>query len=237
MLPRGFTVALIGPDGAGKTTVARAIQAEFRGGVKYLYMGVNPEASNRRLPTTKLVHFIRRIRAARRSHESLNSSTNTTAKPTSSSVRSALRAVRLTLALVNRLAEEWYRYGIAWSSVRRGSIVLFDRHFYADYYASDVSTAAPRPVQRRIHGFMLYHFYPKPDLLVYLDAPAEILFERKGEGTVESLDRRRQDYLDVMRATNNATVVDANRPLDQVTRDVSEIIRSFSATRAIRKPS
>jgi thymidylate kinase len=237
MLSRGFTVALIGPDGAGKTTVARAIQDEFQGSVKYLYMGVNPEASNRRLPTTKLVHLIRRIRAARRSHESLNSFTHTTAKPTSVSVRSALRAVRLTLALVNRLAEEWYRYGIAWSSVLRGSIVLFDRHFYADYYASDVSTAAPRPVQRRIHGFMLYHFYPRPDLLVYLDAPAEVLFDRKGEGTVESLDRRRQDYLEVMRTTNNATVVDANRPLDQVTRDVSEIIRSFSAARASRKPS
>jgi hypothetical protein len=37
---------------------------------------------------------------------------------------------------------------------------------------------------------MLEHFYPKPNLVIYLDAPAEMLFARKKEGTIELLEQR-----------------------------------------------
>ena len=54
----GFTVALIGPDGAGKTTVARALDSELPFPVAYLYMGVNPDSSNHLLFTTRVVHAL-----------------------------------------------------------------------------------------------------------------------------------------------------------------------------------
>jgi thymidylate kinase len=228
---RAFTVALIGPDGAGKTTIARRIEETFPQSVKYLYMGVNPEASNRRLPTTRLVHSIRARRGARPGDTPAVDSGGPRSK-----ARKALRSSRHAIALANRLAEEWYRYLIAWSHVRRGTIVVFDRHFYADYHASDVAVADPRPIGRRIHGFLLYRLYPKPDLLIYLNASPEVLFQRKGEGTLEFLDQRRRDYIEVVKLAPQAVVVDANRPLDEVTRDVAETIQAFVETRSVAQP-
>src|SRR5690606_16626163 len=49
-----FTVALIGPDGAGKSTISRKVVEMLDIPAKYLYMGVNLEASNLMLPTTRL---------------------------------------------------------------------------------------------------------------------------------------------------------------------------------------
>src|SRR5207249_8325723 len=79
-----------------------------------------------------------------------------------------------------------------------------------------------RPVGSRIHGFLLERVYPKPDLVIYLDAPAEVLLARKGEGTVELLERRRHDYLEMRHRVKEFAVVDASRPADAVAREVTE---------------
>jgi hypothetical protein len=73
--------------------------------------------------------------------------------------------------------------------------VVFDRHFFFDYYTDHVAGGAARPFRRRVHGFLLSDVYPRPDLVIYLDAPPEMLFERKGEGTVEWLERRKTEYI------------------------------------------
>src|SRR3954470_15017483 len=55
-----LSVALIGCDGAGKTTVARALEADPGLSVRYLYMGVSKDSIDRALPTTRLAHAIKR---------------------------------------------------------------------------------------------------------------------------------------------------------------------------------
>ena len=146
-------------------------------------------------------------------------------------LRSSGRSGRSFLRLGNRLAEEWHRQLVARRHLRRGSIVVFDRHYFADYYAYDVSSKPRRSASRRLHGFVLSRIYPRPDLAIYLDAPAEILFERKGEGTLESLERRRLEYLELGQVLREFTVVDASRPLDMVTRDVADVIAAFGRSR------
>jgi hypothetical protein len=59
-----FTVALIGPDGAGKTTIGRRLEHALPRPVKYIYMGVNLDSSNVMLPTTRLVKAIKRALGA-----------------------------------------------------------------------------------------------------------------------------------------------------------------------------
>jgi thymidylate kinase len=232
----GFTVALIGPDGAGKTTVARQLEQVLPFPVEYVYMGVNPDSSNYLLPTTRAVRAFRRRRGVSPDTSGPRDSRATDPAVARGKVQRGLRSARSFVRLGNRLAEEWHRALIASRHRRRGSIVVFDRHFFADYYAYDVAAQPRRTASRRLHGFILSRLYPRPDLVIYLDAPAEILLERKGEGTLESLERRRREYVELGQILEGFAVVDANRPLDTVTRDVAGTIETYSRKRDLATP-
>ena len=222
-----FSVALIGPDGAGKTTIGRRIEHTLPLPVKYVYMGVNPESSNIMLPTTRLAHMLKRRMGAKPDVAGPRDPTQRKPKP-KGMPRRVLAATRSSIRLLNRLGEEWFRQLVAWRLERRGYIVLFDRHFFSDYYTYDIaSNGADKRLSSRIHGWILEHVYPKPDLVIYLDAPAEVLFARKGEGGVELLERRRQDYLKLGNLVEHFAVVDASLPEDDVARAVTETIESF----------
>jgi thymidylate kinase len=230
---RGLTVALIGPDGAGKTTVAHRLQQTLPFPVEYLYMGVNPESSNHLLPTTRAVHALRRRRGRKPDTAGPRDSRGADPTPNRGFMHGGLRSARSFLRLGNRLAEEWHRALVAAVHRRRGEVVVLDRHFFADYYAYDVAAKPRRTASRRLHGFILSRLYPRPDLVIYLDAPAEVLLERKGEGTLESLERRRREYLDLGAVLDGFAVIDANRPLETVTRDVASTIAAFSRERSL----
>jgi thymidylate kinase len=225
---RRFTVALVGPDGAGKTTVGRRLESELPMRARYLYMGVNQDASNRMLPTTRLVRMIKRARGAERDVGGPPDPSRLTAPRPTQLRRRILARARAGARLTNRLAEEWYRQLLASWYVRRGEIVIFDRHFFSDYYAHDVAGEPELSLSRRIHGLVLSHLYPKPDLVVFLDAPAEILLARKGEGTLETLSRRRDEYRQLAPLTKHFVTVDATRPVDEVSREVVQHVRAFA---------
>jgi thymidylate kinase len=195
MTRSGFTVALIGPDGAGKTTVARRLERELPFRIEYVYMGINPDSSNYLLPTTRALHAFRRRRGAKPDTAGPRDSRQPDKPRPRDPLRRGLRSARSFLRLGNRLAEEWHRALVASRGRRRGAVVVLDRHFFADYHAYDVAARPHRSASRRLHGFVLSRLYPRPDLVIYLDAPAEILLERKGEGTLDSLERRRREYL------------------------------------------
>jgi thymidylate kinase len=108
-------------------------------------------------------------------------------------------------------------------------VVLFDRHFFADYYSTDVHGAAS--ASRRLHGLFLAHVYPKPDLVVYLDAPAALLLARKGEGTLASLEALRSNYERLAEAAPCFVRIDASQPLERVVADAATAIRGFAERR------
>jgi thymidylate kinase len=230
---RGATVALIGCDGAGKTTVARALEREAELPIRYLYMGVSAESSNRQLPTTRLANAVKRARRGGVSGEPHGTSAPAAAAaaPAAGRLKRMRRATRSGLRLTNRLAEEWYRQLIAEAYRARGEIVVFDRHFAADYHAFDIAGSG-LPLARRIHGWVLSRAYPKPDLVVFLDAPPAVLHARKGEGTLASLARRRADYLRLADGElgGSFAVVSATQPLPRVVDEVATLIREHAAS-------
>lgn len=221
-----FTVALIGPDGAGKTTVARRLQDALPFPVKSIYMGVNLDTSSLMLPTTRLVVALRRARGSRPNMIGTVDPTRAEAHPR------GIRKLRTVLRLLNWIAEEWFRQIVAWVYTRRGNVVVFDRHFFPDYYAYDIAeTTARRPLTNRVHGFLLRRVYPKPDLVICLDAPGDVLYARKEEATPEWLERRRLEYLEMENVLPHVAVVDASRPVGEVVRDVAGVIAEFRASR------
>jgi thymidylate kinase len=232
-----FTVALIGADGAGKTTIARRLERAPDLRIKYVYMGINREAATHALPTTRLVTAIRR-RLGRGGGQGGPPDPSRRAAPRRG-VRGLASSVKSNLRMANQLAEEWYQQAVAWWYRRRGYVVLCDRHYYFDFRSHDVAASrdAPGPANggparrvpllRRLHGYMLDRVYPRPDLTIVLDAPAEVLFARKAEGTPELLERRRREYLDLAAEPGRTAVIDASQPPERVERAVIELIRGF----------
>jgi thymidylate kinase len=136
--------------------------------------------------------------------------------------------VKSFLFIVNRLGEAWYRQAVCWYYLRWGYIVLFDRHFYLDHLAFDFAHPnTERPLLRRIYDRVLEKTYPRPDLTIYLDAPADILFARKQEGTIESLDRMREAYLNLQKQTPAFCVVDTVQSPEAVLQSVVGHITSY----------
>jgi thymidylate kinase len=220
-MTRGMTVALVGADGAGKSTLTRLLRsADLPRPVRTIYMGVNLEASSLMLPTTRALLLARRARGHR---PDLVASRLTPATDEGSGNwrRGAKDAARMSVWAL----EEWLREAVAGWYTAAGNIVVFDRHFFADYYHSDVTgSGRRRGGAARVHGWMLQHLYPKPELVICLDAPADVLYSRKPEATPEWLDQRRRQYLDLAGVVPAFAVVDATRPVDAVLTEVVDII-------------
>jgi len=221
------TVALIGADGAGKTSLARDLERSGELPVKYLYMGINADASNHMLPTTRALRAVRR--ALGRGDQGGPPDPRRAPKREKRGLRALVREGKSAVLLANLLCEEWYRVAVARRYERRGYLVLFDRHFYADYWAHDVAAEdGRRSLARRLHGKLLARL-PRPDRTILLDAPAEVLFARKPEGTLELLDQRRREYLEMRARLGNCALVDASRPREEVRSEVLGILRDLCA--------
>ncbi len=221
-----FTVSLIGPDGVGKTTIAKLLEKSYPRPLKYLYMGGNAEASNYMLPTTRWWENRKRKQntpAIATSNTQVSQPAQKSGKPKWLTLTT--RFIRKSLGFTNRILEEWYRQFIAFSFLRRGYIVVFDRHFIYDYYHDNVlPDENQQSIKRKLHGLLLKHTLVEPDLVICLDAPGEVVFNRKGEFTPEFLEIRRNQYLSLETNIRNFAVVNANRDLKLVVQDVTDCI-------------
>jgi thymidylate kinase len=226
------SIAIIGPDGAGKTTITRMLQASSSLPLKYLYMGINIEASNFALLTSRLIDHLKRYRQKKSTVSQPSSQSQEKSNGSGGFAGKLWAAARLA----NRLADEWYRQMLAWSYQVRGFVALYDRHFLFDF-SLDRNDDSNQPLSKRLHRWCLSHFYPCPDLVIYLDAPAEVLFARKGEKTLQDLEARRQAFIRLGKEIPNFVLIDGTQPLEAVYAEVNEhIIRLCENRHGKRRP-
>ncbi len=225
-----FSVALIGVDGAGKTTIARMLAESSPIPLKYVYMGTSIESSNVALPTSRLILYLKK-RAYRKSMNAAGQSTPDSISTHDLEYRAVERGrLSVTARLFYRLAEEWYRQAVAWSYQMRGQVVLFDRHFVYEYTPRSSETQARTSrLSDRIHLWILDHLYPDPDLTLFLDAPPDLLHQRKQEWPPEHLERHRQAILDQGRDMPNFVLIDASQPVEQVYADALHRLLQYAA--------
>jgi hypothetical protein len=195
-------------------------------------MGVNLEAASDMLPTTRALVAARSLR--RRVFPRTRRAVIRTARdPDVPQQRGTVPAPQWSRTLKDSgrllmwISEEWLRHLLAASYTRRGYVVVFDRHFFVDHHGTEelVRSAAPRTPVATAHSWMLEHAYPRPELVICLDAPADVLWQRKREDSVEWLEARRRQYLKLADDVPAFALVDVDRPVEEVHSDVLRVIR------------
>jgi thymidylate kinase len=162
----GLSVALLGPDGAGKSTLAESLLDAFPVPARRLYLGLYG-AGQASLPGLGL----------------------------------PIRAERLVRARA-----------VAWWHVRRGRIVLLDRH------PLDLVAAPKGGPKARLRRRLFVRLAPRPDVVLILDAPGAVLFARKAEHDADALETAMAAYRLLGARTPNAVVIDATTDREAVRR-------------------
>jgi len=206
---RGASVALLAPDGAGKSTLAAHLLAQKHLRARLIYMGINLKASVVGLPTTPW--FRRHANGAGGS--------------------SIKRFVAKVLNFPNTLLEQWYRSLTGFYYRLRGRTVVYDRYVYDTWIN-------PRPTRliKRVRRFLIERTCPHPDIVIFMDAPGAVLFSRAHEHSVEALEKKRQAYLEVGTKIPNLHIVDATQDLLAVSAEATSIVWGFYCNRHGSQP-
>ena len=213
-----ISVALIGGDGSGKSTLAQALCNDPEISMAYLYMGANIESSNYALPWSRLALKVKLRRIRREATANgISDPTLVTTHHMSQRQRST-SLLRTVVRLANRLTEVGYRNIVAGGMKLRGHHVVFDRHFIFDSLGGGPPSPTPTPIDRanRLYHQALVHLFPKPDLILFLDADPSVMVARKPEATVDYLADRNEYWRQLGAAFPNFVTLDANRPPGEV---------------------
>jgi thymidylate kinase len=212
---RGLAVALLAPDGAGKSTLAKELTRDLYLRGRLIYMGTNIEASTVGLPTTRWLH------------QSLKARRNGKSKKMNPGW-----IVLKGLGFVNRLIEQWYRAGVAIYHLMSGRLVVFDRYFY-DSWINPARRGFNTP-WKRLRRKLFESICPTPDLVILLDAPGQLLYDRKHEHTPEWLESQRRAYLALKDHLPQMRVIDATNQAEEVKREVTSLIWNQRRLQAIK---
>jgi thymidylate kinase len=111
-----------------------------------------------------------------------------------------------------------YILGFLLISIRRRkfNLVIFDRYFY-DY------AIQPSPFSSDCLFFKTLQIgLPKPDIVIFLKSPAEIIYQRKSELSIQELSRQIKICNHIMTQVQNPCIIENTQPKDLVV----QIIRS-----------
>jgi thymidylate kinase len=205
--PTGGWIAFMGPDGCGKSMVIDSIRSQY----KFAFRDV------------QCLHM--RPKFLRGNAATGAAVTDPHSKPPRGFVASIAKAFFLFLD---------YSLGFFFKIVPalgRTHLIVFDRYIYDLLVDSKrVRYGGPRWLLRCIAWIV-----PRPELVILLDAPAEVLWSRKQEVPFSEVVRQQSAYRKVARGLSSAVIVDAAQPAEAVVHDVHRAIVEFYARRTARR--
>ena len=205
----GLFVAFVGPDGCGKSSIADGLMSNLE----------------RTFSREKSLHSHWKPSVLKPGKKNVTSVTNPHLKPVRGRWVSlsffTFHVMDFILSGALRLRPTLFRNGLA----------LVDRYYY-DFFVDQKRYRLNLP-NWIIH--LGYCFVMKPNLVLLLDAPVEMLHERKQEVPLEETGRQRDAYLKLIQSLPNGYVVDASKPLQEVIRQVEDIVIDYMAKRTARR--
>lgn len=204
--PTGVLVALLGPDGAGKSTTLKALAPSLAPAFE-------------RVTASHLAPAL--FRGA--------GSNNPVTAPHNRAPRSlAGSLVKVAYWLIDYSVGYYAKIRPALS---RSTLVLYDRYLVDTLVdPRRYRYAGPRWLLR-----LAWWLVPKPDLVILLDAPTEVLRARKEEVPLQETERQRHAYRELVAGLRNGHVIDASQPPDRVVRSVSSVVLDFLIARTARR--
>ncbi|MBN8455595.1 hypothetical protein [Accumulibacter sp.] len=200
--PTGFIVAILGPDGSGKTTVIEHLEKEFA----CAFRGV------------RRFHL--------RPHFGRSSGGAPVSDPHAQEPRGRFASCLKIGMFVADYWSGWLRQVMP--SKIRSTLIVFDRYYHdllvdQRRYRLPVRFALPRWISPLI---------PQPDLWLVLDAPAESLVARKGEISLESARSLTTAYTALAHRLPNAVIIDSGTSVDQTLQAAVRAVRERLGIRA-----
>lgn len=206
LMPTGVFIAVLGPDGAGKSTLITELEQDMAGAFR-----------------REAVYHLRPGLLGKRGDGS------PVTDPHGTPPRSYATS---TIKLAYYLADYFLGYVLKiYPKMARSTMVVFDR-YYDDLLVDQVRYRYGGSARLAELGSKLV---PRPNLLLVLDAPEDVLLERKEEVERPELTRQRRAYLETAAKISNAYVLDAARGPAEITDDVSEITTDYLHERYMRR--
>lgn len=206
--PTGLSVVLVGPDGSGKSSIARELSVDLLGPFRHANIfHSRPDI----LPAMAIL-------VGNRSHAAEAAIQPHKFEPYSSSIS----LIRLLYYWVDYTLGYWLR--VVPSRVC-STLVIFDRYFQ-DYFVDQRRYRLNLP--SAVVLWFVSHI-PNPDIVIYLDCEVETLCRRKMELSPEELQRQRDVWLNyIHRISHGVTIhVLADEDLLSTTHRVAQVITRF----------
>jgi thymidylate kinase len=205
--PTGLLIALLGPDGVGKSTLAQKLAEQ------------EPTLFRR----CSSFHFRPRLFGRKAGGGPVS---DPHAEPPYGTILSALKLAYYCADFL------WGYAALVFPKLVKSTLVIFDR-YYDDllvdpgrfrYGGSPKLVQWARPI------------IPSPSLYVVLDCPNEIVVSRKAELPVEELERQRDQFRNLAREHRNVIAVNcAGKDPDQITRMVYDRVADLVALRTAHR--
>ena len=201
-LPTGLFVAVLGPDGAGKSTLATGLMDSTRGAFRrYRVFHLRPMLVGK--------------------SKSAGPVTDPHGQPPRSYLVSTLK---LAAYVLDYAAGYWM---VIRPLAARSGLVVFDR-YYQDLLTDPRRFRYSGPVWLvRVLGRIV----PSPDLVLLLDAPPAVTLSRKREVEPAEAERQRRSYLSLVKGIPAANIVDAAQDASQVSDQATRIVAGHLASR------
>jgi len=207
----GFFLVIVGPDGSGKTTIADGIMYFWQENCDKAPLYIHGDFGI--LPRLK---YLRKLWAKIRGRKLPPDPDYTQKHAGAKAVPHSLTKSLLYIA--------YYYWGYIWghykifSAKAKDRLIIADRYFY-DYFFQRGNMKLPHWLLR-----FLSRFIPQPDLVVFLDADAESIYQRKNELTIEEIKRQQDIIKKICKWLPNCVSIDTRKGISQTVEQVQAAI-------------